>query len=309
MKMIKRHGFLFVEAPRNLSGAVVVAEAPRGASELAGFLGTSVERIMDVSKRAAAIECEQEVAAQLAEDESRRVGISLRSTAAELAAGTECLSTDFADEHRFSEGFREDVAGGNGTAMGLGATGVNGKRGARRRRGAAARRRKYDPAVWGDLALLSDEDPKQSRRTEGRGVRAGRARTECFSQKIAKGTKGDGKFDPQIAPIIADFRTGDQRLVEQIQERVCGLFGISKGQLLGETGTRRGRAFAGRVASMALCRAHTGLTLGEIGRMHERCEHGAVSRATKRAALLREADGKFAELYARVEAEILSLAE
>lgn len=307
MKMIKRHGFLFVEAPANV-GPVVVADPPKGALELADFLGTHVDRIMNVSERAAAIEDEQEIAAALAEeamsDEQR--AMSLEDGADEAMSNDEqegrsedCgvragLATTEYGNTEGVEDFGRNVAGGVGQAEEMGPTqGNEGEEGARRQRkigkiekGAAARKANYDPAVWGDLAGLSDEDP-----------------TSAVAIAAKKTT---AETQAEAAPRLENFEMANDRVVRAIQERVMALFKVKRERFF-KSRTSVGRAAAARVASMALCRKHTRLTLEEIGAAHGR-DHGQVSRAAARFEEIRAEDERFAALVAEVDAGILALA-
>ena len=133
----------------------------------------------------------------------------------------------------------------------------------------------FDANEWGDLVWFADEPDRSDE---------------------------DGGLDRTEFQAM----TAEQReLILDIQKRVRAVFGVSE---RGFKDRNWQEAAWARVASMAICWEQlvgTGVSMGEIGKLHNGRDHAAVCRAVKRCEELRRTSGKFAAALAGVEATLL----
>jgi hypothetical protein len=90
--------------------------------------------------------------------------------------------------------------------------------------------------------------------------------------------------------------------VTDIQNAVIDAFGIGNEEFYGRN--RTGKVANARIASMALCRAYTQLTVEEIADAHNR-HHRVVCHASYRFAELQKTDPTFAAAVTNVECALL----
>lgn len=138
-------------------------------------------------------------------------------------------------------------------------------------------RNRYNRKWWGELAELSNDPPPGS--------------PEEADDKLVKGTA-----------MGLGFKAGIE--IQHIQERVMAAFRVSADDLLG--GSQNHQVGRARMASMALCRAHTLCTVEEIADAHGR-HYSLVVKAQRWVSAARERDAFFDLALKTVEGSLLAL--